>query len=159
MALRHIVKRGDPILGKKCREVDEINEKIITLLDDMTETMKDGGGVGIAAPQVGMLKRICVCVPDPEDPDSILEFINPVIEKSEGEQEGYEGCLSVPDLIGKVARPKKIRVRALDRRGKTMIYDLEDFAAVVACHEIDHLDGILYVDKATDIHDPRLDEE
>lgn len=159
MALRNVVKEGDPILRKKCRVVDAVDEKIITLLDDMKETMISDSGVGIAAPQVGMLKRICVCMPDPERPEDILEFINPVILSCEGEQEGYEGCLSVPGLVGCVKRPQRVRVEAMDRTGSKRIYDLEGFAAVVACHEIDHLDGILYIDKASDIHDPQEDEQ
>ena len=117
MALRNIVTKGDPILGKKCRTVDVIDEKIITLLEDMRETMIAGNGVGIAAPQVGMLKRICICMPDPENSDEIIELINPEILEAEGEQEGYEGCLSVPDMVGAVIRSQRIKVKALDRSG------------------------------------------
>ena len=159
MALRSIVTKGDPILGKKCRTVDVIDEKIITLLEDMRETMIAGNGVGIAAPQVGMLKRICICMPDPENSDEIIELINPEILEAEGEQEGYEGCLSVPDMVGAVIRPQRIKVKALDRSGTENTYDFSGFAAVVASHEIDHLDGILYVDKARDVHNPQEDEK
>ncbi|MGI6721791.1 MAG: peptide deformylase [Anaerovoracaceae bacterium] len=156
MALRNVVEKGDPILEKKCRVVEEVNGKITTLLDDMLETMRANQGVGIAAPQVGMLKRLCICEPEP---GKVLELINPEILESEGEQEGYEGCLSVPGLIGKVKRPERIKVKTLDREGAELIYELTGFPAVVACHEIDHLDGVLYIDKAEDIHDPALDEQ
>lgn len=156
MALRNIVKKGDPILGKKCRTVEEVNEKICMLIDDMTETMHENAGVGIAAPQVGMLKRICVC--EPEE-GQVIELINPEIIESEGEQEGYEGCLSVPGLVGCVKRPAMVKVRTLNRQGEKEVYEFNGFGAVVASHEIDHLDGILYTDKASDIHDPALDEE
>lgn len=160
MALRNIVKQGDPILTKKCRPVEHVNEKIITLLDDMAETMQEAQGVGIAAPQVGMLRQVCVCIPDPEEePDRIVELINPEIIESEGEQEGYEGCLSVPHLIGKVHRPERVRVRTLDREGNTVVYEFSGFGAVVASHEMDHLQGILYTEKAEDLHDPALDQE
>lgn len=151
MALRNVVVKGDEILGKKCRAVDEINERMISLLDDMIETMHDNNGVGIAAPQVGMLKRACIM--EPEE-GKIYELINPEIVSREGEQEGYEGCLSVPGYIGYVKRPAKVKVKSLNRKGEVVEYEFEEFAAVVACHEIDHLDGILYTDKATDIHVP-----
>ncbi|MEA4923388.1 MAG: peptide deformylase [Eubacteriaceae bacterium] len=156
MALRNVVKKGDPILGKKCRTVEEINGKITDLLDDMIETMHENKGVGIAAPQVGMLKRMCVC--EPEE-GQVVELINPEIIKAEGEQEGYEGCLSVPDMIGRVKRPEMIRVTTLNRDGEKETYEFTGFGAIVASHEIDHLDGILYVEKAADLHDPALDEE
>ncbi len=157
MALRNIVKLGDDILRKKAREVGEVNDKVITLLEDMRETMAVEKGVGLAAPQVGILKRICILQPDPEG--EILEFIDPVILKEEGVQEDYEGCLSVPGLIGKVERPLEVWVRAKDRSGEEKEYHLEGFGAVVACHEIDHLEGIVYVDKATDVHEPVQEEE
>ncbi|MGI6735762.1 MAG: peptide deformylase [Anaerovoracaceae bacterium] len=155
MALRNVVKQGDPILTKKCRPVDEVNEKIRTLLDDMIETMRANNGVGIAAPQVGMLRRVCVC--EPEE-GRVIELINPEILESEGEQEGYEGCLSVPGLVGCVKRPQHLRVRTLDREGGETICEFSDFDAVVASHEMDHLDGILYTSKAVDLHDPARDE-
>jgi len=155
MALRNVVKKGDPILRKKCRTVDMVNEKIIALLDDMIETMRESDGVGLAAPQVGMLKKICVFEPEP---GNIIELINPEILKSEGEQSGYEGCLSIPGKVGCVKRPERVRVKTLTREGKTKIYDFTDFEAVVASHEMDHLIGILYVDKAKDVHEIALDE-
>lgn len=155
MALRNIFVEGDEILSKKCKKVDEVNEKIRIQLDDMIETMRSSQGVGIAAPQVGLLKRMCVI--EPEE-GKVIELINPEILGSKGEQESYEGCLSVPGMIGKVKRPLSMRVAALDREGEMKQYTFTDFEAIVASHEIDHLDGILYTSKATDLHEPVIDE-
>ncbi|MEG0392259.1 MAG: peptide deformylase [Anaerovoracaceae bacterium] len=156
MALRNIVTEGEEILGKKCRVVEKIDDKIKMILDDMKDTMREGDGVGIAAPQVGLLKRICIM--EPEE-GVVIELINPEIIESEGLQEGYEGCLSVPGYIGKVKRPTRVRVRALNREGGQENYEFKGFEAVVASHEIDHLDGILYTSKAEDIHRPEEREE
>jgi peptide deformylase len=156
MALRNIVKEGDPILTKKCREVDDVNDKIRQLLEDMLETMREEKGVGIAAPQVGMLKRICVVEPVEGEP---LELINPIILEQQGEQEGYEGCLSVPGYVGSVKRPEKIKIRALNKRGGQETYEFSGFEAVVVSHELDHLDGVVYTSKAKDIHKPEADEK
>ena len=153
MALRNIVKLGDPILYKKSRVVDKFDEKLATLIDDMTETMYNGNGVGLAAPQVGILRRVCVVS---TDGDKVYELVNPRIVKSSGEQKGVEGCLSVPGRRGTVVRPKKITVEAFDRHGVRKKYNVDGFTAVAFCHEMDHLDGILYIDKATDEED---DEE
>ena len=156
MAIRNIVTKGDAILTKKCRPVTEVNEKIITLLDDMLETMEKAEGVGIAAPQVGMLKRLCICRPDEE---TYFELINPEILETKGSQGAYEGCLSVPGLIGYVERPEYVKVKTMTRDGDEVTLELEGFAATVACHEMDHLDGVLYVDKAKDIHNPEVADE
>ncbi|MGI6256847.1 MAG: peptide deformylase [Anaerovoracaceae bacterium] len=156
MALRNIVKEGDPILTKKCREVEDVNDKIRQLLDDMLETMRSENGVGIAAPQVGMLKRMCIVEPEEGSP---LELINPIILEEQGEQEGYEGCLSVPGYIGSVKRPERIKVRALTRRGGQETYEFTGFEAVVVSHELDHLEGVVYTSKAKDIHRPEVEEE
>lgn len=156
MALRNIVKQGDPILTKKCREVEEVNDKIRQLLDDMLETMRAEDGVGIAAPQVGMLKRMCIIEPEEGSP---VEMINPIILEQQGEQEGYEGCLSVPGYIGSVKRPEKIRIRAQTRRGGQETYEFTGFDAVIASHELDHLEGVVYTSKAKDIHKPAPKEE
>ena len=153
MALRNIFVEGDDILNKKCKTVTEVNDRVREQLDDMLETMRDQMGVGIAAPQVGLLKRII----EPEE-GKVIYLINPEILGKVGEQEGYEGCLSVPGLIGKVKRPLSIKVNALDRDGIMQQYTFTDFEAVVASHEIDHLDGILYTSKATDIHEPKPGE-
>lgn len=155
MALRNIFVEGDDILNKKCKTVTEVNDRVREQLDDMLETMRDQMGVGIAAPQVGLLKRMCII--EPEE-GNVIYLINPEILGKVGEQEGYEGCLSVPGLIGKVKRPLSIKVNALDRDGIMQQYTFTDFEAVVASHEIDHLDGILYTSKATDIHEPQPGE-
>lgn len=154
MALRNIFVEGEPILTKKCREVEVVDDRIREMLDDMLETMRDSEGVGIAAPQVGLLKRMCILEPEP---DTVYYLINPEITGKMGEQEGYEGCLSVPGLIGKVKRPLSMKVNALDYDGTMKQYTFRDFEAVVASHEIDHLDGILYTQKAEDLHDPAKD--
>lgn len=156
MALRNVVKKGDEILGRKCREVTEINDRIITLLDDMIETMHHDMGVGIAAPQVGVARRICIIEPYE---DMLVELINPVILESEGEQLSVEGCLSVPGKIGDVIRPERVVVKYLDRTGEEIIEEFVDFEAIVVSHEMDHLDGILYVDKATNIRDAESEAE
>ena len=150
MAKLNIRKIGDPVLRSECRPVKEINQRILTLLDDMTETMRAADGVGLAAPQVGVLRRVVVI----ETPDSgLVELINPTIIAVDGEQEGYEGCLSVPGQSGIVKRPMTVTVRALDRHGRAFELTGEELLARAFCHELDHLDGKLYVDIATDIED------
>ena len=150
MAKLNIRKIGDPVLRATCRPVKEINQRILTLLDDMTETMRAADGVGLAAPQVGVLRRVVVI----ETPDSgLIELINPTIIAVDGEQEGYEGCLSVPGQSGIVKRPMTVTVRALDRHGRAFELTGEELLARAFCHELDHLDGKLYVDIATDIED------
>lgn len=153
MALRNIVKRGDEVLEKRAKEVTEINERILTLMDDMLETMRQENGVGIAAPQVGVRKRIFIV----EVEDQLFELINPEIMETHGSQDDYEGCLSVPGYTGKVKRPSYVKIRGLNRKGETVVFEGTDLVARAFCHENDHLDGILFTDKATDIH--KLDEK
>ncbi len=143
MAIRKIVERGDPVLEKICRPVTEFNARLHTLLDDMTETLEESGGVGLAAPQVGVLRRVCI-VEDSEG--EILELINPEIVSTEGEQTGLEGCLSIPGRYGIVTRPYKVRVRAQDRDGVFFEVEDEELTARCFCHEIEHLDGHLYTE-------------
>ncbi len=143
MALRNIVTEGDSVLRKTCRSVLNFDERLAQLLDDMKETMYKAEGVGLAAPQVGILRRICVV----DVGDGLIELINPVIESVEGEQEGSEGCLSLPGKSGIVRRPMKVTVRAQDRNGNTFTVTGEELKARAFCHEIDHLNGILYIDK------------
>jgi len=157
MALRNIVEEGDEILRKKAREVSEIDERIRTLVEDMAETMVSSHGVGIAAPQVGILKRIFLAVPDSEVDETPMVFINPEIIHQEGSQWGEEGCLSVPGFVGTVERPQTVKLKALDIDGNEKIYEFSDFGAVVICHEYDHLNGILYTDKAENVHEAALD--
>lgn len=138
---------GDELLRQKSREVTEFNDSLCQLLDDMYETMVKNDGVGIAAPQVGILKRACiVCV----DGKTVYELINPVIVKASGSQIGKEGCLSVPGIGGEVERPKKLVVDCKNRYGQAVRYKVSDFTAVAFSHEMDHLDGILFVDKMID---------
>ncbi len=143
MAIRNILTDEEPLLRKKSREVEEINEKILTLLDDMKDTLAVANGVGLAAPQVGILRRVVLV----DTGDEILELINPVIVRQSGHQDSEEGCLSVPGRRGCVDRPKKVTVQAFDRDGQLMEYKAQDFVATIFCHEIDHLDGTLFTDK------------
>ena len=156
MALRNVVTEGDEILRKHCREVTEVNDRIKTTMEDMVETMRSHYGVGRAGPQVGVLRRMFVAEPEP---GRLYYMINPVILEQSGSQLDDEGCLSVPGLIGTVDRPDYIKIEALDLDGKKQIYEFEGFDARVMCHEYDHLDGILYTDKATNIRDAADDEE
>lgn len=147
MALRNIFKQGDEILTKKCREVTEFDQKLHLLLDDMAETLDHANGAGLAAPQVGVLKRVAIVLSD----DGIIELVNPIIVYKSGKQVSPEGCLSIPGVTGDVERPKKVIVRAKDRYGKEFEVTGEDFLAKAFCHEIDHLDGILFITKAFNI--------
>ncbi len=143
MALRNIRKLGDDILRKKCRPVEEIDDRILTLLDDMADTMYDANGVGLAAPQIGILKRIAVI----DVGDGLIELINPEIISVSGSEIADEGCLSVPGKYGKVDRPTRVTVHATDRDGIEYEITGEDLLARALCHEIDHLDGTVFVDK------------
>lgn len=140
MALRNIVKEGDPILTKVCRSVLVFDEKLATLIDDMIETMNNAEGCGLAAPQVGILKRVCVI----DVGDGVIELVNPQIIDQKGEQHEVEGCLSIPGDYGITKRPKRVTVKAQDRHGNTFTITGEDLKARALCHEIDHLNGILF---------------
>lgn len=150
MAILNIVKEGDDTLRKTCRPVTEITPRIIRLLDDMKETLIDANGAGLAAPQVGILRRIAVC----DTEDGMVELINPEIIETEGHQEELEGCLSVPGVWGITSRPAKVTVRALDRFGKEFTVTGTELDARCFCHEIDHLDGKLFTDEAVRILSP-----
>lgn len=143
MALRNIVKVGDPILAKKSRTVEKFDDRLGVLIDDMFDTMYDAQGVGLAAVQVGMLRRVVVI----DCGDGPIELVNPEITKAEGEQREQEGCLSLPGQYGVTVRPAKVQVKAQDRTGKWHIYTGEDLKARCFCHELDHLEGILFTDK------------
>ncbi len=140
MALRNIVKLGDPILYKKSRVVEKFDDRLAMLIDDMKETMYDGNGVGLAAVQVGILKRVVV-IDIGEGP---MELVNPEITFAEGEQISQEGCLSLPGKWANTKRPQRVQVKAQDRNGKWQVFTGEDLKAKAFCHEIDHLDGILF---------------
>jgi len=149
MALRQIRQVDDEILRKKAKPVSEIDDKTRTLLDDMLETMYAANGVGIAAPQVGILRRVVVIdMSVGEEEGGVIELINPELIKTEGSQINIEGCLSIPDEHAYVERPEIVSVRALDRDGNMREYKAEGNLAIAFCHELDHLDGILYTDKA-----------
>lgn len=143
MALRKIVLQGDECLTKVCRPVTDFNSRLHTLLDDMTDTLLDSGGVGLAAPQVGILRRVCVVL---NEDDEVIELVNPEIIFTDGEQTGLEGCLSVPGKYGVVTRPEVVRVRAQDRNGDFFEVEDSDLTARCFCHEIEHLDGHLFVE-------------
>lgn len=154
MAIRNVVLEGDEILRKQCREVSEVTDRIKMIMEDMLETMRSQFGVGIAAPQVGIMRRMFVAEPEP---GRVYYMINPVILKESGSQEGDEGCLSVPGKIGTVTRPDYIKIEALDLDGEKKTYEFHDFDARVMCHEYDHLNGVLYIDKAVNIRDAEDD--
>lgn len=143
MATRNIVTIGDDALRKICRTQLTFDERLATVLDDMAETMYEAEGVGLAAPQIGILRRFCVI----DTGDGLIELINPVIEAQSGKQKGSEGCLSVPGRSETVERPMKVTVRAQDRYGNNITVTGEGLKARALCHEIDHLDGILYIDR------------
>jgi len=151
MAIRTIVKKGDSILEKHCRPVTEFNERLHILLDDMKETLAESGGVGLAAPQVGVLRRAVVVietnVPEGEE-EYFIELINPEIVFEDGEQTGAEGCLSFPGKYGIVTRPNHVKVRAQDRNGNYFEVEGEALTARCLCHEADHLDGVLFPERA-----------
>ena len=143
MAIRNIVKLGDDVLRKVCRSQLTFDERLHQTLDDMIETMNEANGVGLAAPQVGILRRFCVI----DVGDGVIELVNPVIVEKSGEQTDNEGCLSIPDRYEPVTRPMYVKVRAQDRNGNNIIVEGEGLKARALCHEIDHLDGVLYIDR------------
>ncbi len=145
MALRKILVQGDPSLAKHCRPVEKFDEKLHVLLDDMKETLADANGAGLAAPQIGILRRVVVVV---DADDQMVELVNPELIHTEGEQTGLEGCLSVPGKYGVVTRPYKATVRAQDRNGNFFEMEGEEIVARCFCHEIEHLDGHLFVEHA-----------
>lgn len=143
MALRRIVLQGEDCLTKVCRPVTDFDNRLHILLNDMKDTLLDSGGVGLAAPQVGILRRVCIVQ---NENDEIIELINPEIVYTQGEQTGLEGCLSVPGKFGVVTRPEVVRVRAQDRDGNFFEVEDSDLTARCFCHEIEHLDGHLFVE-------------
>lgn len=145
MAIRQIREKDDEILHKVCKEVTKFDNKLAILLDDMYETMKDRDGVGLAAPQVGILKRAVVI----DVGEGKIELINPVIIKEEGSQVGSEGCLSVPGVWGEVERPNKVTVKAQDRNGEEITVTGEELLARAICHECEHLEGKLFLERVT----------
>lgn len=147
--LRFVLQNGDPVLRNKCEEVKTFNKELFALLDDMKETVRAERGAGLAAPQIGVSLRVVVIDVD----EGYFELINPVIVSVEGEQVGPEGCLSVKGKQGTVRRPDKVKAEYRDRHGKKHKLTAEGFFARAVCHELDHLDGILYIDKADELYD------
>nr|WP_314276845.1 peptide deformylase [uncultured Peptostreptococcus sp.] len=143
MAIRNVLKMGDPLLNKKSKKVTDFNDRLHTLLDDMADTMYKEDGVGLAAPQVGILRRVIVV----DIGEGLIELINPEIIDSSGEQTDVEGCLSVDGYVGEVTRPNYIKVRAQDRFGNDIQKEANGFLARAFCHEIDHLEGVLFVER------------
>ncbi len=143
MAIRKLRTIPDDILRKKCRVVEKIDDKILELLDDMVETMVEEDGVGLAAPQVGILKRLVVI----DVGEGVFKMINPEILEMQGAEVDIEGCLSVPERSGEVERPTWLKLRYTDIEGREILLEAEDFFARAICHELDHLDGVLYIDK------------
>ena len=155
MAIRKIVTKEDPVLHAKCRPVEKFDDRLATLIDDMKETLIEANGAGLAAPQVGILRRIALV----DLGEEIVELINPEIVETEGEQEEVEGCLSVPDVWGITKRPAWVKVKAMNRSGEEFEVEGEGLNARCLCHEIDHLDGHLFTDNVVHILSPEEVEE
>ncbi|MBR5614232.1 MAG: peptide deformylase [Clostridia bacterium] len=146
MAIRNIVKHGDEVLTKKCRVVEKFDDRLNTLIEDLFDTLYDSGGAGLAAPQVGVMRRVAVV----DIGDGPYELVNPEIIAVEGEQTGAEGCLSYPGKFGIVTRPMKVKIKAQDRHGEWHEYEGEELLARAFCHETDHLDGNMFMDLVTE---------
>ncbi len=144
--IKTILQKDDPALHKVCHPITKFDAKLAGLLGDMTDTLKQSGGLGLAAPQIGILRRVCVILD--EDETTYLELINPEILSQEGEQEGFEGCLSLAGMYGIVKRPMKVKIKAQDRTGAVVEYEREGITARCFCHEIEHLDGHMYYEHA-----------
>ena len=157
MALRKILTEGDEALKTVCRPVGKVTDRTRMILDDMLETMHAANGVGLAAPQVGVLRRMFIVQVDPEGP--VYELIDPEVIETEGEQYGEEGCLSVPGYVGMVHRPNYVKIKGIDRNGDYVEYEGTELLARAFMHEYDHLDGVLYTQKADDIHYAEADED
>jgi peptide deformylase len=153
MAIRLIVKHPDPVLRERAQEVTKFNANLHRLLDDMADTMYDADGVGLAAPQIGILKRIFVV--DADEEHGLIELINPEIVSKEGEQLGVEGCLSIPGLQGDVLRANKVVIKGFDRHGQPVQYEGTELLARAFQHELDHLNGVLFVDLAESVYEAR----
>ena len=151
MAIRNVVQVGDEVLRQKCLPVEAFDEGLHALLDDMKDTVKKEEGAGLAAPQVGILRRLAVVDVD----EGYFEFINPVIHSQKGEQQGWEGCLSVRGKQGVVTRPNKVKISYYNRFGERKTLQAKEFFARAICHEFDHLDGVLYIDRAVHVEDSK----
>lgn len=164
MAIRTIVQDGDPILKKICKPVTEFNAKLAQLLDDMTDTLLEARGLGLAGPQVGIMRRVCIVIDqyideDDNDVDDVIELVNPEILETTGELTIFEGCLSFPGKNGAIKRPQYVKVKAFDREGNEFVIEAEDILARAICHECNHLDGITILDLATKFYEDLTQEE
>lgn len=157
MAIRIIVKHPDPVLREKAKPVPKVTPNIQKLLTDMAETMYDAPGVGLAAPQIGISKRVIVI--DVGDDNGLIEMVNPEIVDASGEQLGPEGCLSIPGLQGDVKRKERVKVKGWNRDGEEYVVEASGYLARAFQHEIDHLNGVLYIDLAERVYEPKADEE
>lgn len=157
MALRNILTRGDTTLLKHSRPVTQFDERLHMLLDDMTETLHTSGGVGLAAPQVGILRRVVVILDVNQDPEELIELVNPQVIETSGEERMIEGCLSVPGVYGYVKRPTHAKIRAQDRNGKWFEREGDGIVAQCFCHETEHLDGHLFTEKVEEYVDMEKD--
>ncbi len=157
MAIREIIRDPDPILYKKCHPVTKFDKRLGAILDDMAQTMLAANGVGLAGPQIGLMRRVCVVL-DIFENDRIIELINPEVVETEGEQTGSEGCLSFPDKFGIVTRPQIVTVRAQDRNGEWFTVKSHDLTARAFLHEIDHLDGHVFTEKVSRYIDPEEED-
>ena len=151
MAIKKVVQVGDPVLRQKCEPITEFDEKLWKILDDMRDTVKKEQGAGLAAPQIGLSMRMAVVDVD----EGYFEFINPVIHSQKGEQQGWEGCLSVRGKQGVVTRPNKVKISYYTRFGERKTLQAKEFFARAICHEFDHLDGVLYIDRAVHVEDSK----
>ena len=157
MAVRKILKQGDEMLAKRCRPITQFDERLHTLLDDMAETLRDSGGVGLAAPQIGILRRVVVLLDIHKDPEELVELVNPTVVETSGEERMLEGCLSVPGVYGYVTRPTHAKIRAQDRNGNWFEREGEGMVAQCFCHETEHLDGHLFTEKVEEYVDMEQD--
>ncbi|WP_274361550.1 peptide deformylase [Paenibacillus thermotolerans] len=157
MAIRIIVKHPDSVLRERAKEVPKVTPNIQKLLTDMADTMYDAPGVGLAAPQIGILKRVIVV--DIGDEHGLIELVNPEILEADGEQFGPEGCLSIPGLQGDVRRKNRVKVKGLNRDGEQIVVDATGYLARALQHEIDHLNGVLYIDIAERVYEPKEEDE
>lgn len=156
MSIRTIVTEGDPVLNKRCHPVTKFDDKLASLLDDLKETLADANGLGLAAPQIGILRRVTIAV---NEKNEMVELVNPEIIESDGEQDGLEGCLSVPGKWGFVKRPNHVKVKAQDRNGNWFEVEGTELTARCYCHELEHLDGHLYVEHVKKLYtNDELDE-
>lgn len=159
LAIRTILKKGEDVLEKHCRKVEKFDDRLHQLIDDMRDTLIESGGVGLAAPQVGILRRVVLVIDIYKDPEEVIELVNPEVIETRGEHQMVEGCLSLPGVFGYVTRPEWAKIRAQDRNGNWFEREGENVVAQCFCHETEHLDGHLFTEKVTEYIDPEEMEQ